>query len=193
MGLAILKTARAEKFPAVREQPRVAAAEAKLGEFRARLAKVDREFNEELAERSRQRDAIGEAAAALLADSSATIPSVVEGSTLDRLGHERRILRRAIDVQEQAVQAVRAEVMPELRARVRPEYVTAAKAVAAGLEAFSAGLEQYRRFRESVEDAEITGLFWLAALDNMRLRGEARGEWTVADYWLHEAKEQGLI
>lgn len=144
----------------VQDHPEYREAADKLAELRERFAALDAEI--EAARRSRAEipapsSRIEDQARELLSGGGAAVATrLVTLEAIDEMTHRRGVLKEAIRLQEQRVEAVRGEIGREIAMAARPEYEAIVRRMAAAVQALSEAADEEAAFRERMNDQRIS-------------------------------------
>jgi hypothetical protein len=168
------------EFPKIGEDAAVAAAESKLNELKAELAKAERE-RDALAKSRPDVSDRDRAALAMIGGHSADGSST---GNVDELADKIATLRRAIELQTAARDQAAAEASKQIAEAARPAYEALLKRGAKAMRDVVAFIKAEADFREQLTDSDVR---FAAELRPMPLQGRIEpGEADTFVGWLNE-------
>lgn len=199
----LLKTKKSEQ-PSTRvtDDPRYAAALVKLGEVQGHLTRLDRRKEELYNTVTPARDDLASRAEALLdgrsLDESMRLATEGARADVEAIDREQRVVREAVRLATERVNAERMRASREIVERLRPEHRRLVQAIAKRLEALSAALDEEEQFREALVNGDVLlGDLRPMPLPAARLAepldGDSPHAYTAASRWLRDARACGLL
>lgn len=167
----------------------------KLQELRLERDSLDRAYNEglsKLSEHDIANDKLTAAAERLLAGDQRIEEKTFTSKDLENLSNKRRVIRRAIEIQEKRVRALETKLSQEICKKLKPHYVAIVKEMAKAAAKLQDAAEKERLFREDMRDG---GISFTAHIPPMGLRsfGMKDDQYSIPNRFFRNAVEAGYL
>ena len=130
----------------------------KLNELKLERDTLERDYNAgllQVRDRETKQRRLTEAAEHLIKGGDGKVKPVLSENDLEDLAERRRVISRAIELQEKHVQGLLSRLSSEICKTIRPEYVAIVRDMATAVARLQNIAQKERLFRESMRDAGI--------------------------------------